>query len=441
MSSDVVIEVKNLAKGFSFGHKSGWSLLGRSSNKPVNTAEAQYWALTDVNFQVRKGEAVGVIGRNGAGKSTLLQLLTGVLEPTSGTVNVSGRVGALLELGAGFNPELTGRENIHLSGAVLGMSAAEVASRIDAIEAFADIGEYIDHPVKTYSSGMLVRLAFSVQVHMEPDILIVDEALSVGDMFFQQKCMSKIREIIGSGVTLFFVSHSINAVKSICQRAIFLEHGKLVADGSAEDVCEAYQNSMSSSSELDLATALSHAQLAVSDHVTMEVQADMQAPLSAIEDFSSRLTNRSGGGEVRFTGFSVLGEGGQVCQSLDRAGRVHLCLQFEAMKNIPEGACVGLLMRDAHGVDIVAFNSNFYGKLLPSLVAGRTYVLDLLVDFPYARGRYSFHCGIKPAVDSSYFYDRCFNIGVVDVESNPLSWGEYGGRVIQVPRSMSLHAV
>ena len=440
MSSEAMIQAIGLSKAFSFTQKSGWSLFGRPAGEADSRRNAQqYWALDDVSFQVGRGETIGVLGRNGAGKSTLLQILTGVIAPTRGQVSVHGRVGALLELGAGFNHELTGRENVHLSGAVLGMSRAETTAKMEVIEAFADIGEFIDHPVKTYSSGMLVRLAFAVQVHMEPDILIVDEALSVGDMFFQQKCMAKIKEIIDSGVTLFFVSHSINAVKSICRRAILLEKGRIVADGSAEEVCEIYQNAMSSASTLDLEAAVLDAQATAGQGKFLEILGGQEPMLPDQSDFSARLTNRSGGGEVQFTGFACTDEAGAVAQSLTRAGKVRFRLQLKANADIPPGACVGLLMRDAHGVDIVAFNSNFYDKYLPGLKKGSTYFYDLLVDFPYARGRYSFHCGIKPAADSPYFYDRCFNIGILDVESNPLTWGEYGGRVIQAPRSIALY--
>lgn len=441
MSSDALIQVAGLSKAFSFSHNGGWSLLGRSAGAARGQAHGkdQYWALDGVSFEVRRGETIGVLGRNGAGKSTLLQLITGVLAPTQGIVAVRGRIGALLELGAGFNHELTGRENVLLSGAVLGMSHAETSTKMADIEAFADIGEFMDHPVKTYSSGMLVRLAFSVQVHMEPDILIVDEALSVGDMFFQQKCLSKIKEIIDAGVTLFFVSHSINAVKSICQRAILLEKGRIVADGNAQEVCEIYQNAMSSVSALDLQQALLTNQDATASQQFLDVQVAHGVTHLEQPDFATRLTNRSGGGEVRFTGFACMDETGTIAQALTRADKVRLILQLHAHADVPPGACLGVLVRDAHGVDIVAFNSNFYGKYLPALQKGRSYVYELRIDFPYARGRYSFHCGLKPAADSPYFYDRCFNVGVLDVESNPLTWGEYGGRVIQAPQAISLY--
>ncbi len=197
-------------------------------------------ALHDVSFELHRGEALGIVGLNGSGKSTLLQIIAGVLPATSGTVETHGRVAALLELGSGFNPELTGRENIYINGAILGLERARIDALIGDIIAFADIGDYIDQPVKTYSSGMALRLAFSVQVHIDPDILIVDEALAVGDAAFQAKAMTRIQEILARGTTLLFVGHDLNALRAFCQRAILLEGGRVAMLGSPEEVVEEY---------------------------------------------------------------------------------------------------------------------------------------------------------------------------------------------------------
>ncbi|WP_300618390.1 ABC transporter ATP-binding protein [Dokdonella sp.] len=199
-----------------------------------------FWALRDVSLRVERGEAVGVVGCNGSGKSTLLQLLCGVYPPTRGTIAVQGRIAALLELGAGFDPEFTGRENVYMNAAVLGMQRRETDARFDAIAAFADIGHFIDEPVKTYSSGMFVRLAFSVAVHTDPDILVVDEALAVGDARFQAKCMKRIKSLREAGVTLFFVSHDVSSVRTVCDRAVWLDRGRVVRLGSVFDVTAHY---------------------------------------------------------------------------------------------------------------------------------------------------------------------------------------------------------
>ena len=199
-----------------------------------------HYALKDVSFEVRKGEIVGIVGRNGSGKSTILKILTGVLNQTKGNVEVDGKVSALLELGAGFNMEYTGRRNIYLNATMMHISKTEIEKRIPDILKFADIGEYIDQPVKTYSSGMFVRLAFAVAINVDPDILIVDEALAVGDVRFQLKCMDKFMEFIEAGKTILFVTHDINSVKRFCNRTIWLNQGKLILDGNTDEVTDRY---------------------------------------------------------------------------------------------------------------------------------------------------------------------------------------------------------
>lgn len=197
-------------------------------------------ALDDVSFRVESGDSLGIIGLNGSGKSTLLQIIAGTLQPSAGQVELKGRVAALLELGSGFDPEFTGRENVFINAAILGLSRREIEERYDAIVAFADIGDFIDRPVKTYSSGMMVRLAFAVQVHVDPDVLIVDEALSVGDARFQAKALAKIEEILKRGTTLLFVGHDLAAVKSFCNRAMLLDRGKIIKTGIPDDVIADY---------------------------------------------------------------------------------------------------------------------------------------------------------------------------------------------------------
>jgi lipopolysaccharide transport system ATP-binding protein len=213
--------------------------LHRLLRRPAKSYYREFWALKDVSFQVNRGETVGVIGRNGSGKSTLLQIICGTLYPTIGSVERNGRVAALLELGTGFNPDFTGRENVYLNGSVLGLSRSEIDDRFENIAAFADIGEFIEHPIKTYSTGMYTRLAFSVIAHVNADILVVDEALAVGDAFFVQKCMRFLRKFQETG-TVLFVSHDTGAVTNLCDRAVWLEHGEVKADGIAKDICEAY---------------------------------------------------------------------------------------------------------------------------------------------------------------------------------------------------------
>lgn len=238
MSSDLAIRAVNLAKSYHL-----FATPRDRLRQFFWGGRRQYYqdfaALSDVSFEIHRGETVGIIGRNGSGKSTLLQLVCGTLSPTAGTVETSGRVAAMLELGSGFNPEFTGLENIYLNGHILGLKASEIDARLDRICAFADIGEFVAHPVKTYSSGMHVRLAFAVMVHVDADILIIDEALAVGDALFTQKCMRFLREFKERG-TLLFVSHDTTAVTSLCDRAIWLDHGRIRMSGSSKQTCEAY---------------------------------------------------------------------------------------------------------------------------------------------------------------------------------------------------------
>lgn len=200
----------------------------------------EFWALRDISFEVKKGETVGIIGRNGSGKSTLLQIICGTLNPTSGNITTNGRIAALLELGAGFNPEFTGRENVYMNGALLGMTQSEIDARYDEIAAFADIGDFIEQPVKTYSSGMFVRLAFSVAIHSQPDILVVDEALSVGDIAFRNKCMEAIQNMVARGVTILFVTHDLGTLQLICSRVLWLSNGELRASGDPVSIAQDY---------------------------------------------------------------------------------------------------------------------------------------------------------------------------------------------------------
>jgi len=210
------------------------------SVKPAKKYYREFWALRHISFDVCRGEMVGIIGRNGSGKSTLLQIICGILQINSGSIETKGRISALLELGAGFNPEFTGRENIYMNAAILGLSESEITQRFDDIVAFSEIGEFIDQPVKTYSSGMYMRLAFSVAVSVDPDIVIVDEALAVGDMGFYMKCMQRIEEMIERGVTFLLVTHDMSLVRSLCTRAVYLRQGECVFDGDAETATEMF---------------------------------------------------------------------------------------------------------------------------------------------------------------------------------------------------------
>lgn len=238
-----IIEVRNVSKRYVLGQIGATSfrdeaerLIGRLTGKTAKQEENEYWALRDVSFDVQPGEVVGLIGRNGAGKSTMLKILSRITEPTTGEIRIRGRIASLLEVGTGFHPELSGRENIFLNGAILGMKKAEIARKFDEIVAFSEIEKFLDTPVKRYSSGMYVRLAFAIAAHLEPEILIVDEVLAVGDAQFQEKCLGKMKDVCKGGRTILFVSHNLGAVRALCTKCVYLRGGQLLKTGATEEV-------------------------------------------------------------------------------------------------------------------------------------------------------------------------------------------------------------
>ena len=248
-SSDLAISVRGLSKSYTILHNAekhstlAEALVARAKNPFQRQESETFWALQDVSFDIRQGEVVGIIGRNGAGKSTLLKVLSRITHPTAGQVDLYGRVGSLLEVGTGFHPELTGRENIFLNGAILGMRRYEISRHFDAIVDFAGVERFLDTPVKRYSSGMYVRLAFAVAAHLEPEILVVDEVLAVGDAEFQQKCMGKIKDVASGGRTVLFVSHNMAAVENLCTAGIVLRNGSIAFNGGIAEAIEAYSSS------------------------------------------------------------------------------------------------------------------------------------------------------------------------------------------------------
>ncbi|MDO7840926.1 ABC transporter ATP-binding protein [Sphingomonas immobilis] len=304
MSSDVAIRAEGLGKKYLIGHETesytalrdvvsrrarrfGRSVIDMARGRPNVAGDhvEEFWALDHVDFEIARGDVVGIIGRNGAGKSTLLKVLSRITEPSSGRLEIRGRVASLLEVGTGFHPELTGRENIYLNGAILGMSRGEIKRKFDDIVAFAEVDRFLDTPVKRYSSGMYVRLAFSVAAHLEPEILVVDEVLAVGDAEFQKKCLGKMGEVAGQGRTVLFVSHNMGAVRQLCTRGILLAKGKVIADTDADSaialysstVQEAYGISFEARPDKPSITAIRIDEVALR-HGSLHVEIDFTAP-------------------------------------------------------------------------------------------------------------------------------------------------------------------
>jgi lipopolysaccharide transport system ATP-binding protein len=341
-----------------------------------------YWALRDVSFEVQRGETFCVVGENGSGKSTLLQICAGVLEPSSGTLAVRGRVAALLELGSGFNPEFSGRDNVYLNGAILGFSNKEMDRRFEEIEQFAEIGEFMNQPVKTYSSGMVVRLAFSVAIHVDPEILLVDEALAVGDVYFRQRCMRKVHELRSRGITILFVSHATGDIKALGDRAIWLDHGNVRGIGKADTIVTQYLAAMV---EKD-AQYLAHDALVHPDHSYL-------APIE-IEDHIPNIDHRFGDGRAQILGIAVHDVSGLKIQSLQPNTTIIVRISFKAKSNL-DHPIAGFMFRNHLGVDFAGTNTTREGNPLPPMAAGQLCTVDFHLDLPTL---YPSHFSFSPAI-------------------------------------------
>ena len=354
---------------------------------PGKTYAQEFWALQDVSFQVMKGETMGIIGRNGAGKSTLLQIICGTLTPTGGQVQVNGRVAALLELGAGFNPEFTGRENVYMNGAIMGLSRQDVDDRFDRVAAFADIGDFIEQPVKTYSSGMYVRLAFASAINVDPDILIVDEALSVGDMFFQAKCMARMRQMMEAGVTVLFVSHDTGSVKSLCQRGVFFEKGQLQKIGKASEVVASYisvvHGDMNQELKLQLQENIKNTQKSInSQKGKLDDEVFNNSIISEIfvsTDREAKLAegaSRYGEGGAKILDIKLLNSQHYPTEQLDLKEDFTIQASIIFDKNLPT-FCFGYLVRDIKGIDIIGTVTSIEKVHMPAVTEGEVYVVEM----------------------------------------------------------------
>lgn len=357
MSSDTVIQIENLSKCYHIYDKPRDRLVQMLTRGKKQLCR-EFWALKDVSFEVRKGESVGIIGRNGSGKSTLLQLICGTLNPTTGNIQTRGRIAALLELGSGFNPEFTGRENVYMNGAVLGLSTAEIDARYDEIAAFADIGDFIDQPIKIYSSGMMVRLAFAVQVCIEPEILIVDEALAVGDALFQKRCFERMERLTSNGTTLLFVSHDQESVRTLTSRAIFLKSGAIQAMGSSSEVLLEYRKQLHE----EESQALSDAAVRLKERAAATRAAlapkSAPAPTSAIgEPPHVRSSSLSFGDmEAEVLTVETFNADGESCAYFDPREKVTVVVECIAHRNLTH-LNVNLRIRNKEGVKICSWGT------------------------------------------------------------------------------------
>jgi ABC-type polysaccharide/polyol phosphate transport system ATPase subunit len=362
------LRIENISKQYRIYAKPG-DRLKESLTRGRMKRHREFWALKDVSFEIEKGTTTGIIGPNGSGKSTLLQIITGTLEPTHGSVWYDGRIAALLELGAGFDPEFTGIENVFMNASLMGLSRAQTQALMPEIERFAEIGDFIHQPVKTYSSGMYVRLAFSIAISASPDILIIDEALAVGDAIFQHRCMRRIKEMQDRGVTIFFVSHEAGAVRALCSRAILLHGGRMEADGDTLDVLNRYQKIIMGREEAYEAAAPVH----------NEPQPAAELPIDEYADPLLRPVFRHGDGSAEVLSVELLDAGGQRIDLIETGEAVTVRMRVRFSSDL-EDPVFGFLIRNRHGIHLYGTNTNLQGLNFGNVRRGEIFEVTFRFD-------------------------------------------------------------
>jgi lipopolysaccharide transport system ATP-binding protein len=375
MSNSVAIALTGVSKCFKLYAQPADRL--KDLLLPTKGRSRDFWALRELTTTITRGQTVGLVGQNGSGKSTLLQLIVGTLTPTTGQVRTHGRIAALLELGSGFNPEFTGRQNVFFNGRVLGLTQAEITDRFDAIAAFADIGDMLEQPVKTYSSGMFIRLAFAVVINTDPDILIVDEALAVGDIYFQQKCFQRIRELRDRGVTILFVSHDSASVFRLCDRAILLEQGMVVLDGEPKPVLDLYEAKMLKRLEQQPTsppppTATALATLAPPAPLSSNIESDELAQVQFVH-----LRDRAGAILPTVTSGSPI--------------VIAIGIQFHQGFQAPH---VGFKLRNRQGEVVFETNTHCMGEAVGAVVANELVEVRFACQLPLIDGQYTISVGV-----------------------------------------------
>ena len=351
-----------------------------------------FWALDKVSFDVKRGETFCIVGENGSGKSTLLQIVAGILQPTSGTVRVNGRVSALLELGAGFNPEFSGRDNVYLNASILGLTSKEIDRRYKEIEEFAEIGDFIRQPVKTYSSGMVVRLAFAVAINVDPEILLVDEALAVGDIYFRHRCMRKVHELRTRGITILFVSHAVSDVKALGDRTMWLEHGKVMDLGDTERVVGKY---------LASTIAKDTQYLKLKNKPVARTERKIQCPAEVVDTIPN-IDHRFGDERAEILGVALLNEEGERVSLVQPNGHLIVRISVRAKEDLAM-PIVGFMMRNHLGVDFSGTNTAREEYELPQMVRGDIITVDFHLDIPELYpGSFSFSPAIADGTLDAY---------------------------------------
>jgi teichoic acid transport system ATP-binding protein len=401
--NDIVIKVQNLTKIYHLYDKAQ-DRLKEALNPFKKSYHHDFFAMDDVSFKIKKGETVGIIGKNGAGKSTLLKMITGVLTPTEGSIETTGTIASLLELGAGFNPDMTGLENIYLNGTLMGFSKEEMALKIDAILEFADIGEFIHQPVKMYSSGMFARLAFSVSIAVEPDILIVDEALSVGDMAFQMKCFKKFQDFQEQGRTILFVTHGLDTVIRYCNRGIVIDDGKLVFDASPKLAVDAFKKVLSGN----------FYEAEKSEEVIPDNVSDEQVQLKTFFDRHVEL-DTYGNGKAMITDYGILDHKDKPSAILDYNSTFKIVMKVKFFETV-EDPIFAFTLKDSKGLEITGTNSMMKHIMTGKYENGKTITVTFSQKANLQLGKYALSIGCVAINESGVeVFNRIYDAILFDV--------------------------
>ena len=425
--SEPVLELDDVAKAYKIyrnpRHRAVEMLLPWG---PVRHTD--FWALNGISLRVDRGETLGVVGVNGSGKSTLLQIIAGIVRPTRGRVAVRGRISSLLELGAGFHPELTGRQNVEMFGTVIGLSLDEIRRRLPEIERFAGIGEFIDQQVKHYSSGMFVRLAFAAAIHVDPDILLVDEALAVGDAVFQHQCLLRIRQLQAQGITVLYVSHDMGTIKSVCSRVVLLDGGRVIAEGGPAEMASLYFARASAAIARSEAPDGPVPAIAPgTDLAQFRPDADLDARAQLF---------RHGTGAAKIRRVELRDACGRPATAVTFNEAAVLAVHVEYLADAPT-SIVGFSFRDRTGTDIIGTNTYEEGTTLPARAAGSTLVVEFRLRLPLVPGSYSISSAIAPDRYSRAYFDWVDNALIVTV-SPPDSGKAIHGQV-WLPVEIAVH--
>ena len=393
-----------------------------------------FWALQDIDLQVRPGTTLGIMGRNGAGKSTLLRIISGVLQPTTGTVEVNGRLTAIFGLGSGFNPEFTGRENVMLNGLILGIDHKEMLERFDEIAAFAEIGEFMDQPIRTYSSGMRSRLGFAVAVNVDPDILVLDEALSAGDAAFKKRALQRMYDLRDSGTTVLFVSHSMGMVQKFCTDAILLHKGRLVTAGSPQEVAESYKELLENAQQKDNRAGGSDRGL--DDMLEREEEEDLEG-VGSKNDSARDNSSRRNAKEAEIQGVQVLDEGGEPVSEVPSGSTVTVRVHARYATAVEDSA-IGITLRSKKaGVDVFSINTEAQKTPLERMQVGEQTTVDFTFELPLQAGTYTVSAAVSvPREEDSYLDEakEASSLKITNVGSEPSA-----ASLIYLPTRVEIH--